>query len=561
MRLRSIKSKLLFSSFLGIALLAVAQVGWLLHTFSAANDREVRRRLAAFAESSTIMVHSAAGEYAARNHLRFYRLLPSDTPSDPVLAELRDRILRASSNNGTVDTTVDGPEGRKIYVFTAAVVSGECLGCHQSMGVTALEGKNAGSVAAVFGVTGAPAEVGAAETGVQRNVWLGTVFLIVGLLAGSFVAFSRILDVPLRELVGLAKALASGELRRRAAYKADDEIGDVASAIEEASKRITEILTLVRTTLDEVSSASAGLSSGMGQITTVSRHQAEQTAEIAAAIEELAKAATETASNSSGMSGLAAEVDYQAQAGATQVREVVEGVRTLAVTVQNYSTTILAMKESNGQIEGILQVIEDIADQTNLLALNAAIEAARAGDQGRGFAVVADEVRKLAERTAKATKEIGTMIAEIQRNTVTAFDQVEQGIAKADVGISAAERAEATLNGIADMAQSTSDAVKQIAAATEEQSATVEQFTKTLHAMNTSSEESGTSVAEMGRANENLGRRVHEVHGLIGWFTMDAPHTPAGPGGRSGMVRRSGAAARVNADDGVTEIQHALHED
>jgi len=254
-------------------------------------------------------------------------------------------------------------------------------------------------------------------------------------------------------------------------------------------------------------------------------------------------------------------VDYQAQAGATQVREVVEGVRTLAVTVQNYSTTILAMKESNGQIEGILQVIEDIADQTNLLALNAAIEAARAGDQGRGFAVVADEVRKLAERTAKATKEIGTMIAEIQRNTVTAFDQVEQGIAKADVGISAAERAEATLNGIADMAQSTSDAVKQIAAATEEQSATVEQFTKTLHAMNTSSEESGTSVAEMGRANENLGRRVHEVHGLIGWFTMDAPHTPAGPGGRSGMVRRSGAAARVNADDGVTEIQHALHED
>ncbi|POZ60947.1 methyl-accepting chemotaxis protein [Chromobacterium alticapitis] len=162
----------------------------------------------------------------------------------------------------------------------------------------------------------------------------------------------------------------------------------------------------------------------------------------------------------------------ESRKGSNIVEETSKGMKNVGTMVRHTADSLVSLGARSETIGNIINVIKDIADQTNLLALNAAIEAARAGETGRGFAVVADEVRKLAERTAKATQEIGEMIRMIQTEVQQNVKAIEDGRDKVDATESDFQRAEQALEAIVREINHMRDFVVQIANAAEQQAAT-----------------------------------------------------------------------------------------
>ncbi|MFA6314683.1 MAG: methyl-accepting chemotaxis protein, partial [Sterolibacterium sp.] len=186
-------------------------------------------------------------------------------------------------------------------------------------------------------------------------------------------------------------------------------------------------------------------------------HHIDQSIQVVAAL------ARETEGDARQVSDLSLE-------GEERVNQAAGRMQSIAGAVQESSQQVGQLVEGVEQIGGIANIIKEIAGQTNLLALNAAIEAARAGEQGRGFAVVADEVRKLAERTAKATGEIGTLIARIQADTQAAVEQMEQVTPIIQGGLEQAESAATVLRSIKQQAAGTLEKMGNLSQALAEQS-------------------------------------------------------------------------------------------
>jgi methyl-accepting chemotaxis protein len=314
--------------------------------------------------------------------------------------------------------------------------------------------------------------------------------------------------------------LAKFDLSRQFDSDGNDEIAQVGSMLNSHINEMHHVMDQITNTSARVAAASNQLQATAEDIAGSSADVINQSAMVATAGAEMAGTSGDIAQNCQRAAEGAARASQSARNGGEVVEKTVAVMSQIADKVQESAKTVESLGARSDQIGAIIGTIEDIADQTNLLALNAAIEAARAGEQGRGFAVVADEVRALAERTTRATKEIGEMIKAIQNETKGAVAAMELGVRQVEAGTMEAARSGEALRDILNHVDAVALQVNQIATAAEEQTATTREISGNIHSITEVVQQTSRGARESAAAAAELYGNAAELQQLVRNFKL-----------------------------------------
>jgi methyl-accepting chemotaxis protein len=342
--------------------------------------------------------------------------------------------------------------------------------------------------------------------------------VILAVAGGLFIA--RAITAPLRTAVSKANAIGAGDLTVAIEADSTDETGQLLATLGKMAANLRGIMAQVADTSDQVAASSNQLHATSDQIATGAEEVASQAGTVATAGEEMSATSNDIAQSCQHAAEGARRASQTAQNGAVVVEKTVQVMGQIAAKVQETARTVETLGERSDQIGAIIGTIEDIADQTNLLALNAAIEAARAGEQGRGFAVVADEVRALAERTTRATREIGDMIKAIQSETKGAVLAMDEGVQQVESGTQEAARSGEALQEILQQINDVAMQIHQVATAAEEQTATTSEISSNIVQITQVVQQTSQGAHESAQAAARLRNNADELQRLVRQFRL-----------------------------------------
>jgi methyl-accepting chemotaxis protein len=351
---------------------------------------------------------------------------------------------------------------------------------------------------------------------------------------------------PLRQTVSVLKRVAKGDLTQRLEVHSRDEIGQMARSLSTAVRSMNSALRAIEESAEHIASSTEEISAAATQSAQGAGRQKDRTNEVAVAMEQMSTTMLRVSENSKQAAQDARSASVVARKGGQVVDASLARMGVIASSFSDVADSIRELGQRSERIGKIVNSIDEIADQTNLLALNAAIEAARAGDRGRGFAVVADEVRKLADKTTKATKEIGETIASIQEGTRAAVQAMELGNQEVSTGVEQTTQAGAALREIIDTTAHVGEMVASIATAATEQSAAVQQVRDHVTQIAGIAGESDAGACQTAQACQDLSNLAFDLQQFVGRFQLnhdEAPEPASATRARGGQARPFSPAA------------------
>lgn len=359
---------------------------------------------------------------------------------------------------------------------------------------------------------------------------LGGIALLIIVIIGGGMAAARIAK-PLRGVVKVANHIAEGDVAG-----AKEAIAGV-----ETNKKLIRTIE-VENILNALRSMTGNLTVLLGSVVRSGVEMGSSVTELAASARQLEAGASEQASsihavrdNSHDISRTSDDLDKAAR----EVAKVVDDAAAMAATghdnldkmratmeqlvdaTSSIAGKLAVINDTTGKISSVVTTINRIMDQTNLLSLNAAIEAEKAGDQGQGFSVIAREISRLADMTAKATREIEDMVAEMRSS-------VSSGVMEMDRFKTSVEHGGEEITGISSQLEKIIAAVgaigprfEELSHGTGKQSASAVRISETMGELAAAADQSRDSLAEFNSALNRLRDTAEALRAEVAKFKID----------------------------------------
>ena len=294
-------------------------------------------------------------------------------------------------------------------------------------------------------------------------------------------------------LAAALKRLAAGDLRCQMTARLQPEYEGIRSDFNQAVDQLASAIARVGENAANIKAASGEISAATSDLAHRTQQQATSVEETAAALEEIATTVDQSTRRAEQAGNLVEQTRRNAELSGRVVGDTVAAME--------------GIEKSSGEIGNIIGVIDDIAFQTNLLALNAGVEAARAGEAGKGFAVVAQEVRELAQRSAKAAKEIKTLI-------VASSTEVKNGVSLV------AKTGEA-LRSIAGDIQDINQHVTAVVSSAREQLSAIQEIKQAIATIDRGTQQNAAMVEETAASAHELDKLANVLDSLTQRFSLE----------------------------------------